>query len=378
MSQNIRSIPLGSVYYQSGNGYPTHIATKGCTYIDVNTGIEYINKDGLINWVSFLDGSMVITGTTTPTFQQVMETGNSYGQIIGNFTYTLQFDEGSSTFVCYISNNTTNETSLISLSSLISYVLTTNSTFTSGNINDLSEGATLTTSKVVEGVNKIVVPYRTSGANTDIAIFVPPNNKPTGTYTLAILEDIPPPITIDTTPTDGSSNAVSSNGVFDALALTPKIIIRNITPSSVLSGTTSETQISSFNFTISANTFSATDILKIETLAWEKSGTTNASTCRLKLSNTNNYATASNVLILAASANNINMRGTRTYKIAGGNLKGLMSASANGIFNDNTLTNLAVSTLALDVTQPIYGFVSLNNTSSADATIVNELIITKW
>jgi hypothetical protein len=37
--------------------------------------------------------------------------------------------------------------------------------------------------------------------------------------TLAYLDDIPSPITIDATPTDGSSNAVSSNGVFDALAL---------------------------------------------------------------------------------------------------------------------------------------------------------------
>jgi hypothetical protein len=159
---------------------------------------------------------------------------------------------------------------------------------------------------------------------------------------------------------------------------TSTIIIRNITPSTPLTGTTSETQITSFNFTIPANTFSANDILKVETIAWEKSGVANASTCRIKLSNTNNYAGASNVLVLAASANNINMRGTRTYKIAGGNLKGLMSNSANGIFNDNTLTNIAVSTLALDVTQPIYGFVSLNNTSSADSTIVNELIISKW
>jgi len=159
---------------------------------------------------------------------------------------------------------------------------------------------------------------------------------------------------------------------------TSTIIIRNITPSTALTGTTSETQITSFNFTIPANTFSASDILKVETIAWEKSGTANSSTCRIKLSNTNNYAGASNILILAASANNINMRGTRTYKIAGGNLKGLMSSSANGIFNDNTLTSIAVSTLALDVTQPIYGFVSLNNTSSADSTIVNELIISKW
>ena len=37
--------------------------------------------------------------------------------------------------------------------------------------------------------------------------------------TLALTTDIPPAITIDATPTDGSANAVSSNGVFDALAL---------------------------------------------------------------------------------------------------------------------------------------------------------------
>jgi len=43
---------------------------------------------------------------------------------------------------------------------------------------------------------------------------------PTGaTSQIATLLDIPAPITIDATPTDGSSNAVSSNGVFDALAL---------------------------------------------------------------------------------------------------------------------------------------------------------------
>ena len=159
---------------------------------------------------------------------------------------------------------------------------------------------------------------------------------------------------------------------------TSTIVIRNITPSTALTGTTVETQITSFNFTIPANTFSANDILKVETIAWEKSGVANSSSCRLKLSNTNNYAGASNVLILSASGGNINMRGTRTYKIAGGNLKGFMSSSANGIFNDNTLSSVAVSTLALDVTQPIYGFISLTNTSSADSTIVNELIISKW
>jgi hypothetical protein len=165
--------------------------------------------------------------------------------------------------------------------------------------------------------------------------------------------------------------------VNSALSTRASKIINIITPSPAHTGTTVETQITSFNFTIPANTYSSTDILKIETISWQKTGVLNASSCRLKLSNTNTYGTASNVLILSASGGNINMRGTRTYKIEGGNLKGFMSAAANGIYNDNTLTNLATSTLALDFTQPIYGFVSLQLTNAGDSVVMNELIISK-
>lgn len=69
MSFNIRSFEIGSIFYQSGKGYPTHIATKGCTYIDIETAIEYINKDGLVHWERFVnnnDASLVI-GTLSAT-----------------------------------------------------------------------------------------------------------------------------------------------------------------------------------------------------------------------------------------------------------------------------------------------------------------------
>jgi len=66
MSYNISSFPIGSIFYQSGKGIPTHIATRGCTYIDIDTAIEYINKDGLVDWVPFFDGSTVITGDYLP------------------------------------------------------------------------------------------------------------------------------------------------------------------------------------------------------------------------------------------------------------------------------------------------------------------------
>jgi hypothetical protein len=66
MSQLISSFPIGTIYYQSGKGYPTHIATRGCTYIDTLTAIEYINKDGLVDWVPFSDSSSSIFGNYLP------------------------------------------------------------------------------------------------------------------------------------------------------------------------------------------------------------------------------------------------------------------------------------------------------------------------
>jgi hypothetical protein len=58
---------------------------------------------------------------------------------------------------------------------------------------------------------------------------------------LALISDIPSPITIDANPTDGSANAVSSNGVFDALALKQDTITNPVT------GTGANGQVSFWN-----------------------------------------------------------------------------------------------------------------------------------
>ena len=154
-------------------------------------------------------------------------------------------------------------------------------------------------------------------------------------------------------------------------------LVNILTPSSSVTVTTSQVQITSYNLYFPPYTFKGVDELKIEQIEWSKVGTNNASTCRLKLSNTNDYSTAQDVLILAASGGNINLKGTRTYKVTTGNLTGLMSSAANGIFNDNVPTNVAKSTIALDWTQPIYGFVSLQITSGLDSAKMETLIISK-
>jgi hypothetical protein len=61
-SNNIRSISVGDVTIQSGNGTPNHIAIKGSIYIDMLTAIEYINKDGIATWAEFLDSTNTSIG----------------------------------------------------------------------------------------------------------------------------------------------------------------------------------------------------------------------------------------------------------------------------------------------------------------------------
>jgi len=56
-STNIRSVSVGSVLIQSGNGVPTHISTKGSIYVDMDTAIQYINKNGISTWAEEIDSN---------------------------------------------------------------------------------------------------------------------------------------------------------------------------------------------------------------------------------------------------------------------------------------------------------------------------------
>jgi hypothetical protein len=105
-------------------------------------------------------------------------------------------------------------------------------------------------------------------------------------------------ITIDATPTDGSSNAVSSNGVFDALALKQD---KSKSETFVLSkangtfgshtGTTAETVL--FSADISANEFTAGDFMRVM-LDITKLGTAGTASVRLRAGTT---GTTSDALI---------------------------------------------------------------------------------
>ena len=98
MATNIRSISVGLILIQTGNGVPTHISTIGTIYIDLNTATEYINKDGVSNWVTngtsglnlTQDQYNAITGATSPsasnhfvTFQDLIGVTGSTSSFTG-------------------------------------------------------------------------------------------------------------------------------------------------------------------------------------------------------------------------------------------------------------------------------------------------------
>jgi hypothetical protein len=91
---------------------------------------------------------------------------------------------------------------------------------------------------------------------------------------------------VDATPTDGSSNAVSSNGVFDALQ-TKTQLIGSISTLSTITGTTTETIVGSIE--VLANTFKTINFLEIYALS-SKSNASDASTIKIYLNNTNDLS----------------------------------------------------------------------------------------
>jgi len=90
MANNIRSISVGVILIQTGNGVPTHIASKGSIFIDLNVPTQYINKNGggewFVNTTSGLnltqDQYSAITGSTSPSSSNVFVTTDDLTDVV--------------------------------------------------------------------------------------------------------------------------------------------------------------------------------------------------------------------------------------------------------------------------------------------------------
>jgi hypothetical protein len=203
--------------------------------------------------------------------------------------------------------------------------------------------------------------------------FLLDKTKANGNYTIATTSDIPAPITIDATPTDGSSNAVSSNGVFNALALRKRVYYENASPSTAVTGTVSETQISGSAFTISANTINANSHLFVFPTIL-KTVSTNTTLLRLKFNTTNNYATATTIATFSTTGANNFGGGYRKFIVNAGNIKGISFTTST--VTDILSSSVGISSASFPVTGDLFFFWSIQNNATGDSTTLESVQIT--
>jgi hypothetical protein len=182
-------------------------------------------------------------------------------------------------------------------------------------------------------------------------------------------------ITIDATPTDGSSNAVSSNGVFDALALRTKIVIKQATPSSAVTGTTTETILS--NNLIPGGTFSTNDIMNLVSFRAIKTGANGTVTYKIYINTTSNTLSGAVEIRRFPGASIYTKVGNFTYTITGGNLRGYaFTDSGVNAGRDSGTASLPEGSTSFNPANDIYIICTAQLANGLDSVIQRELLIT--
>jgi hypothetical protein len=194
--------------------------------------------------------------------------------------------------------------------------------------------------------------------------------------TLAVLSDIPPAITIDANPTDGSSNAVSSNGVFDALALKPNLTVSTINfvscktllPVTPIAGAGSGTWVEVYKKLIPANTVADLSEVLFEAIA-KKTGSAAITVLGiLAKSGTDNFATAIEIGSSGnwgATSNRLNIR--REYVRRSTSIEGITTVFGNPTDEFSSLTGNTsnqFSTYAIDFTQDTWVYLAVKGNAS--------------
>jgi hypothetical protein len=194
--------------------------------------------------------------------------------------------------------------------------------------------------------------------------------------TLALLDDIPPAITIDANPTDGSSNAVSSNGVFDALALKPNLTVSTINfvscktllPVTPIAGAGSGTWVEVYKKLIPANTVADLSEVLFEAIA-KKTGSAAITVLGiLAKSGSDNFATAIEIGSSGnwgATSNRLNIR--REFVRRSTSIEGITTVFSNPTDEFSSLTantSNQFSTYAIDFTQDTWVYLAVKGNAS--------------
>jgi hypothetical protein len=142
-------------------------------------------------------------------------------------------------------------------------------------------------------------------------------------------------------------------------------LLKDTTPTTAVTGTTSRTQIGS-SILIPANTFSSEDLMNLDSFAVEKIA--GLGTCQIQLwHNTSNTLTGATAIAVFSMVNaNVSAKMIRTFEITGGLLNGRVAGNVNGI---SDIGGLSVATLSIsfDPTIDNYFFTTVQLGNASDS-----------
>jgi hypothetical protein len=147
-----------------------------------------------------------------------------------------------------------------------------------------------------------------------------------------------------------------------------KLAIKKGINYSAVTGTTAETLVGTLTF--SANSFETSDSLRVVANC-QRSGTTGTTAImRVKVNSVNDFASATTIATISTTNSSHNNFGLirEGFIISGGDLTGYPFATS--ALTDNALLAVTLGSVAVDVTQPLYFFVSLANASTTESNVV--------
>ena len=135
-----------------------------------------------------------------------------------------------------------------------------------------------------------------------------------------------------------------------------------------VTGTTGETLVGTLSFP--ANAFESSDNIRLVANVTRSGTTTSPATLRVKVNSVNDFASATTIATVATTNSSQTFFGLvrENMAISGGNLTGFpFTTSAN---TDVSFLNAAPSSVAIDVTQQLFFFVSIANASITESNVV--------
>jgi hypothetical protein len=318
------------------------IASPATSLVIFNTTTGAYNYWNGTAWTTFGGGGV-------PTLDQVLTEGNTSDKSIildeGAGGFRMAMDFGST--IISITENSSGNLGYLSESGMV----TRNATNTI--FGEYGKGYMQLKTTATSGIANIKGTNLTSNRNYEL---------PNASGTIALTSDIP---TIDATPTDGSANAVSSNGVFDALALRKKVIVSDVT-SATVTGTTSLTLAKTYEVT--AGTLSASGFLNLFMYA-SRTGASNSYTMGIYINTSNNFGTATLITSIATSGNFSPFLPFKAQYVLKNNLLiGGISNQTSGSNYVNSITQVSVA--CNNTSNSVWLFIGITPTNSGSSIVV--------